>query len=58
MFVRCVQQIARHIVNVHATADSTVNGTEVQDKENWLKRYVCLRENIIIEHEPTILIWG
>ncbi|KAG0569065.1 hypothetical protein M758_6G059100 [Ceratodon purpureus] len=33
-------QIARHIVNVHATADSIVRGTEVQDKENWLKRYI------------------
>lgn len=33
-------QIARHIVNVHATADSIVRGTEVQDKENWLRRYI------------------
>ncbi|CAM6026366.1 unnamed protein product [Sphagnum balticum] len=33
-------QIAKHILKVHANADSLVKGTEVQDQENWLKRYV------------------
>lgn len=45
-----VQQIARHIVNVHATADSIVRGSEVQDKENWLKRYVCRWKHMLILH--------
>ncbi|CAM6048548.1 unnamed protein product [Sphagnum compactum] len=33
-------QIAKHILKVHANADSLAKGTEVQDQENWLKRYV------------------
>jgi hypothetical protein len=35
-----LQQIAKHILKVHANADSLAKGTEVQDQENWLKRYI------------------
>ena len=34
-----MQQIARHIVNVHTSAGAASKEDASQEKDNWLKRY-------------------